>query len=67
MSVEARNGSQRAGITPQIEQLPIFGIHKAIFLALRYRSSGDQVSSHVSDFVPSPTDFGDRLVEFNSN
>ena len=42
-SIEARYGSQQAGITPQIEQLPIFGIHKEVFLALRYRLSNGQV------------------------
>lgn len=42
-AVEARYGSQQAGITPQIEQLPIFGIHKEVFLALRYRLQDGQV------------------------
>jgi hypothetical protein len=36
-SIEARRNSQRAGIEAHIEQLPIFGIHKDIFLAFRYR------------------------------
>ena len=42
-ALEARYGSQQAGITPQIEQLPIFGIHKEVFLALRYRLPDGQV------------------------
>jgi hypothetical protein len=42
-AIEARHGSQQAGITPQIEQLPIFGIHKEVFLALRYRLPDNQV------------------------
>jgi len=42
-ALEARHGSQQAGITPQIEQLPIFGIHKEVFLALRYRLPDGQV------------------------
>ncbi|GAB7329269.1 hypothetical protein MBLNU13_g01076t1 [Cladosporium sp. NU13] len=41
-ALEARYGSQQAGITPQIEQLPIFGIHKEVFLALRYRLTDGQ-------------------------
>jgi hypothetical protein len=42
-ALEARYVSQQAGITPQIEQLPIFGIHKEVFLALRYRLQDGQV------------------------
>jgi len=42
-ALEARHGSQQAGITPQMEQLPIFGIHKEVFLALRYRLPDGQV------------------------
>lgn len=42
-AVEARHGSQKAGIMPQIEQLPIFGICKEIFLAFRYRLPDGQV------------------------
>ncbi|KAK3707761.1 hypothetical protein LTR37_011938 [Vermiconidia calcicola] len=36
-AVEARRRSEQAGITPQVEQLPIFGITKDSLIALRYR------------------------------
>ncbi|KAK6442782.1 hypothetical protein LTR95_000985 [Oleoguttula sp. CCFEE 5521] len=36
-AMQARHGSQQAGVTAQIEQLPIFGIAKDALLALRYR------------------------------
>nr|OQO27801.1 hypothetical protein B0A51_04614 [Rachicladosporium sp. CCFEE 5018] len=36
-ALQARHGSQQAGVTAQIEQLPIFGIAKDALLALRYR------------------------------
>jgi len=39
----ARQRAQQAGIVPQIEQLPIFGIHKDALLALRYRLEDQQV------------------------
>jgi hypothetical protein len=47
MSIEARNRSQLAGISPQVEQLPIFGINKDKYLAFRYRRSDNQVSFHI--------------------
>ncbi|KAK4549389.1 hypothetical protein LTR36_006386 [Oleoguttula mirabilis] len=43
-AIEARRGAERAGVTPQIEQLPIFGITKESLLALRYRLEDGQVS-----------------------
>lgn len=42
-AISARQGSQQAGITPQIEQLPIFGITKDALLAFRYRLDDGQV------------------------
>ena len=42
-AVEARRGAELAGVTPQVEQLPIFGITKESLLALRYRLSDGQV------------------------
>lgn len=36
-ALDARLGAERAGVTPQVEQLPIFGITKESLLALRYR------------------------------
>lgn len=42
-AIAARQGSQQAGIQPQVEQLPIFGISKDVLLALRYRVPDGQV------------------------
>lgn len=42
-AIAARHGSQQAGIAPQVEQLPIFGITKDVLLALRYRVADGQV------------------------
>ncbi|OQO03908.1 hypothetical protein B0A48_10550 [Cryoendolithus antarcticus] len=41
-AMQARHGSQQAGVTAQIEQLPIFGIAKDALLALRYRLADGQ-------------------------
>ncbi|OQN98433.1 hypothetical protein B0A48_15703 [Cryoendolithus antarcticus] len=41
-AMQARRGSQQAGVTAQIEQLPIFGIAKDALLALRYRLADGQ-------------------------
>jgi hypothetical protein len=50
---------------PQIEQLPIFGIHKDIYLAFRYRPSDGQVSSRIYTIFLLATDSGHRLVEYS--
>ena len=42
-AIEARRGAEQAGVVPQVEQLPIFGITKESLLALRYRLSDSQV------------------------
>jgi hypothetical protein len=62
-----QNQFHRAGITPHIEQLPIFGIHKEIYLAFRYRLSDNQVSSRIYNDCSIPTDSKNSLVEYSSN
>lgn len=52
-AIDARHGAERAGVTPQIEQLPIFGITKESLLALRYRLENGQVRNVVLLDVPS--------------
>ncbi|KAK5127694.1 hypothetical protein LTR08_004339 [Meristemomyces frigidus] len=42
LSIDARRGAEQVGVTPQIEQLPIFGITKEALLALRYRLDDGQ-------------------------
>ena len=44
-AINTRRGSEQAGLRPQVEQLPIFGITKESLLALRYRLEDDQVAS----------------------
>ena len=44
MAKETRRGAEHAGIHPQIEQLPIFGLTKDALFALRYRLDDGQVS-----------------------
>jgi hypothetical protein len=50
-----------------IEQLPIFGIHKEIYLAFRYRLSDNQVSSRIYKVCLIPTDSKNSPVEYSSN
>ncbi|KAK1053682.1 hypothetical protein LTR74_016188 [Friedmanniomyces endolithicus] len=38
----ARRGAEQHGVTPQLEQLPIFGMTKEALLALRYRPADGQ-------------------------
>jgi hypothetical protein len=64
-AIEARHGSQQAGITPQIEQLPIFGIHKEVFLALRYRLPDNQACLIPSQPHQFSTDLDPRLAACN--
>lgn len=49
-SIETRHILQQAGSAPQIEQLPIFGICKDQFLALRYRYPDGQVVQSIFVF-----------------
>ncbi|KAK1063331.1 hypothetical protein LTR33_012311 [Friedmanniomyces endolithicus] len=41
-SRDARRGAEQHGVTPQLEQLPIFGMTKEALLALRYRPADGQ-------------------------
>ena len=45
-SRDARRGAEQHGVTPQLDQLPIFGMTKEALLALRYRPADGQVSRH---------------------
>lgn len=51
-AVDARRGAEQVGVTPQIEQLPIFGITKESLLAIRYRLGDGQVGD-ISSHPPS--------------
>lgn len=42
-AIDARRGAEQHGVTPQVEQLPIFGITKDALLALRYRPTNEKV------------------------
>ena len=50
-----------------VEQLPIFGIHKEIYLAFRYRLSDNQVSSRIYNVCLIPADYKNSLVGYSSN
>ncbi|KAK0313765.1 hypothetical protein LTR01_002022 [Friedmanniomyces endolithicus] len=44
-SRDARRGAEQHGVTPQLEQLPIFGMTKEALLALRYRPADGQIQT----------------------
>ena len=44
-AIDARRGAEVAGVIPQVDQLPIFGITKNALLAIRYRLEGGLVRS----------------------
>ncbi|KAK0326505.1 hypothetical protein LTR82_002347 [Friedmanniomyces endolithicus] len=53
----ARRGAEQHGVTPQLEQLPIFGMTKEALLALRYRPADGQTPATPSrECHPVPPD-----------
>ncbi|EMC99590.1 hypothetical protein BAUCODRAFT_144989 [Baudoinia panamericana UAMH 10762] len=51
---DARRGAQQHGVTPQVDQLPIFGITKESLLALRYKLN-DGIARRMQLRFESPT------------